>query len=169
MLEFKVITNTKQLNVTNLQQFEDYLNSELGKRISPVRVVTFLFPWSNVIGVVSLVKLDLKDGTGIAPAEIYNITTDFLVFEGEYEAGKTHGYITFMSYENVDAVTNYFKKLAKEEYKVELTEDVYGISFVLYNDNVPITISISVADLEEYGYFVSYEAMEMTYEQASKI
>jgi hypothetical protein len=111
----------------------------------------------------------VKVERGIAPAEIYNITTDFLVFEGEYEAGKTHGYITFMSYENVDAVTNYFKKLAKEEYKVELTEDVYGISFVLYNDNVPITISISVADLEEYGYFVSYEAMEMTYEQASKI
>jgi hypothetical protein len=72
MLEFKVITNTKQLNVTNLQQFEDYLNSELGKRISPVRVVTFLFPWSNVIGVVSLVKLDLKDGTGIVTVEVYD-------------------------------------------------------------------------------------------------
>lgn len=70
MLEFKVITNTKQLNVTNLQEFEDYLNSELGKRISPVRVVTFLFPWSNVIGVVSLVKLDLKDGTGIVTVEL---------------------------------------------------------------------------------------------------
>lgn len=78
MLEFKVITNTKQLNVTNLQEFEDYLNSELGKRISPVRVVTFLFPWSNVIGVVSLVKLDLKEGRCISRKQLESRFRDYL-------------------------------------------------------------------------------------------
>ncbi|MGI6581228.1 MAG: hypothetical protein ACOX1M_02720 [Erysipelotrichaceae bacterium] len=43
-------------------------------------------------------------------------------------------------------------------------EDVYGISTLLYNDSVPITISISKVQLDYGGYIITYEAIEMTLE-----
>lgn len=95
------------------------------------------------------------------PDEIYDVADDYIVFTGAYENGDTSGFVVIVSNENMRKVFDYAINLAHSSYS-DLQQDVYGISTLLYNDNVPITISISKVQLDNGDYIINYEAIEMT-------
>ncbi|NLZ75814.1 MAG: hypothetical protein GX914_04855 [Erysipelotrichia bacterium] len=95
------------------------------------------------------------------PDEIYDVADDYIVFTGAYENGDTSGFAVIVSNENMSKVFDYAINLAHSSYS-DLQQDVYGISTLLYNDNVPITISISKVQLDNGDYIITYEAIEMT-------
>lgn len=97
------------------------------------------------------------------PDDIYDVADDYIVFTGAYKNGATSGFAVIVSRENMSKVFDYAINLASSNYK-DLQEDVYGISTLLYNDNIPITISISKVKLDDGGYIITYEAIEMTLE-----
>ncbi len=96
------------------------------------------------------------------PDEIYNLGQDYIVFKGAYESGATSGFAVIVSKDNLDKVYDYAIKLANKTYK-DLQEDTYGISKVLYNDSIPITVSISKIEFENDIFVITYEAIEMSY------
>ena len=97
------------------------------------------------------------------PDEIYDVADDYIVFTGSYKNGATSGFAVIVSSENMSKVFDYAINLAYSNYE-DLLEDVYGISTLLYNDSIPITISISKVQLDNGGYIITYEAIEMTLE-----
>ncbi len=97
------------------------------------------------------------------PDEIYDIAEDYIVFTGAYKNGATSGFAVIVNGDNMSKVFDYAVNLANSSYS-DLQEDSYGISTLLYNDNVPITISISKIKLDNGGYIITYEAIEMTLE-----
>ncbi|MGB4627220.1 MAG: hypothetical protein WBI36_05395, partial [Erysipelotrichaceae bacterium] len=95
------------------------------------------------------------------PDEIYEVGDDYIVFTGAYKNGATSGFAVIVSNDNMNKVFDYAVNLAHSNYK-DLQEDTYGISTILYNDNIPITVSISKVKLDNGGYIITYEAIEMT-------
>ena len=98
------------------------------------------------------------------PDEIYEIGQDYIVFNGSYENGATSGFAVVVSQANMNKVFDYAKNLALSSYS-DLQETVYGISTLLYNDSIPMTVSISKVQLENGDYLITYEAIEMTLDE----
>ncbi|HPW53089.1 MAG TPA: hypothetical protein PLI19_02940 [Erysipelotrichaceae bacterium] len=101
------------------------------------------------------------------PDEIYEYGLDYIVFKGAYANGATSGFAVIVGKDNMSKVYDYAVNLAHSKYK-DLQGSEYGISTVLYNDSIPMTVSISKIELDNGDYIITYEAIEMTLDDCIK-